>query len=177
MLWYELGAEHAGVDDAWLIRRSAGAIRSIRHSTLHRDGAVAAAAAVTSGVIDGFAAAPSSTPRAASVDDVSRVFAELFPHGAVYSNRRRRPRTAVTPVPAAASKRILLDALRFSREFRRSSDGSRFDVTTLCAQSGIERIFVVDRQGHPGPRSEWHRFIRQANFASALGQLPLRTSP
>jgi hypothetical protein len=176
IVWYELGAEKTFVDDAWLIRRSAGTISSIRRREQHRDGAAAAAAAVAAGFIDGAAGAPSGTMRPASVDDVSRVFVELFPDGAVYFNRNRRRHAAVKTMPPKASKRILGDALRFSREFRRSSDGSRFDVTTLCTQGGIERIFVVDRQGQPGPRSEWHRFIRQANFAAALGQLPLKTA-
>jgi len=176
IVWYELSAEHALVDDAWLIKRSAGAIRSIRRSGHYRDGAAAAAAAVTAGIIDGVAVLPSNAGRPASVDDVTRVFAELFPDGAVLADGNRGTHAALRAMPAKASKRILADALRFSREFRRNSDGSRFDVTTLCTQRGIERIFVVDRQGHPALRSEWHRFIREANFAAALGQLPLRTT-
>ncbi len=173
IVWYEAATRTTVVDDEWLLTRSAGAIRSIERQAAYADGPAAVRGFLESGVLgDSFSAGPGEpTPR--SVDQLTDAFSKLFPDGTVHALRRRAPAT-VRSMPSKAKQVILADAIRFSREFRRSGARSRFEVTTLCTGGAIERIFIADGYGDAAVRSQWHRFIREANLSAAVRQ---RASP
>jgi hypothetical protein len=171
IVWYERGVKPSVVDDTWLVMRSVGTIRSIERAGPHADGAAAAKALLARGLLGHNEGVEPRYKPATSVDEVTQVFGQLFPSGGTYDSDDRKARGIIGKMPAKAKRAVLGEALRFSREFRRSPTGSRFEVTTLCTRGGIKCIFVVDRRVDPATRSAWHRFIRQANLASALGEV------
>jgi hypothetical protein len=169
ILWLEHATEPAGPSQEFLAGLGAGLVREIAETGVEPDGRAALRAAALRGLLgSALARAHTAGESAASIEDLRRSFERAFPKGAVYAPDETPP-ALLRSLPARDRRSLLFDALRFSKDFRPSGPGSRYDVTALCESGDLRLLFVADRRADRRLRSRWRARIQQANLGLALG--------
>jgi hypothetical protein len=106
-------------------------------------------------------------PVAGTIGNLERQFARLFPDGWIVTPGVTTIATA--PLPIECRGRLVRVAIKFLTDLNAPVKRSAFDVTALCIEGRLSRIFVAPSRRWSRRHQHWHATIRQANLVAALG--------
>jgi hypothetical protein len=176
LVWYETAQAPVRMNEHTLLSWGGGLVGSIRASRFERDGVAALRAALKMGLLAG----PLRNMRrlggkSVQPQEVEQVFSHMLPQGVIYSPDGRGAEK-LKNFSSRERRAIFSEAVQFAEHLHGSPRNRRFDVTSLCSEGELTRIFIIDRACDRGQRTRWRARITAMNVASALEESHQRSA-
>jgi hypothetical protein len=168
VVWYETAQAAARIKDHTLLSWGGGLVGSVRASHFERDGVTALRAALKMGLLAGpLRHTQRLGGKPMQVQEVEKVFSQMIPQGVIYAPDGRGAEK-LKNFSSKERRAIFSEAVHFAKHLHGSLRKGRFDVTSLCSNGELTRIFIIDRACDRGPCTRWRARITAMNLASAL---------